>query len=358
MLRSSIREFLASEAMHHLGVSTTRALSLVASSSDTSTRPWYSDRSAARELPSMDDPRLARYDESRRREILSQLAAQARSDPDMLVEERCAITITTRVAPSFVRVGHLDLFARRVEMIDTKLGDDDGDVAVDVKKTSQYKELEDMVWHAAYREFHSTAYAPHVGTKDAAGAAVAIMEGAMRGIAGMVGGWIRVGFVQGNFNADNCLVGGRTMDYGPFGFLDVYHPLMAKWTGSGDHFGFMNQPNAGYANFAVLIESLVPILDANGEDGTAVRDEIMEKAKDVFSDAVDAAVRSKLGLAGGPSEMGRVADELWGEIEPILRLGRGDWTLFWRQLTYVAAEYAPGGGKRWAMTYSCNIISS
>ena len=57
----------------------------------------------------------------------------------MLVEARCAIT--TRVAPSFVRVGHLDLFARRVEMIDTKLGDDDGDVAVDVKKTSQYKEL-------------------------------------------------------------------------------------------------------------------------------------------------------------------------------------------------------------------------
>lgn len=25
------------------------------------------------------------------------------------------------------------------------------------------------------------------------------------------------------------------MDYGPFGFLDVYHPLSAKWTGSGKH---------------------------------------------------------------------------------------------------------------------------
>ena len=29
MLRSSLREFLCSEAMHHLGVPTTRALSLV-----------------------------------------------------------------------------------------------------------------------------------------------------------------------------------------------------------------------------------------------------------------------------------------------------------------------------------------
>ena len=36
-------------------------------------------------------------------------------------------------------------------------------------------------------------------------------------LTGMIGEWIRVGFCQGNFNADNCLVGGRTMDYGPFG---------------------------------------------------------------------------------------------------------------------------------------------
>jgi hypothetical protein len=26
--------------------------------------------------------------------------------------------------------------------------------------------------------------------------------------------WMRVGFCQGNFNSDNCLVSGRTMDYG------------------------------------------------------------------------------------------------------------------------------------------------
>ena len=36
-------------------------------------------------------------------------------------------------------------------------------------------------------------------------------------LAAMIADWIRVGFCQGNFNADNCLVGGRTMDYGPFG---------------------------------------------------------------------------------------------------------------------------------------------
>jgi hypothetical protein len=36
-------------------------------------------------------------------------------------------------------------------------------------------------------------------------------------LAAMIADWIREGFRQGNFNADNCLVGGRTMDYGPFG---------------------------------------------------------------------------------------------------------------------------------------------
>ena len=88
--------------------------------------------------------------------------------------------------------------------------------------TSQYQELEDMMWHAGYREYYNTAYAPYYEKKDAKSAALALLDGAMNNIAKMIGGWIRVGFVQGNFNADNCLVGGRTMDYGPFGFLDVY----------------------------------------------------------------------------------------------------------------------------------------
>ena len=38
--------------------------------------------------------------------------------------------------------------------------------------------------------------------------------------------WQRVGYVQSNFNSDNCLVGGATLDYGPFGFMERYDP---KW---------------------------------------------------------------------------------------------------------------------------------
>ena len=46
VLRSSIREFLAQEAMHYLGVSTTRGLTIVFSETETVQRPWFSGKSA------------------------------------------------------------------------------------------------------------------------------------------------------------------------------------------------------------------------------------------------------------------------------------------------------------------------
>jgi uncharacterized protein YdiU (UPF0061 family) len=80
VLRSSIREFLASEAMAALGVPTSRALCLFVSENETILRPWYSP--------------------------------DARTEqPDRMVDEPAAIT--TRAAPSFLRVGQLELFGRR-----------------------------------------------------------------------------------------------------------------------------------------------------------------------------------------------------------------------------------------------------
>jgi uncharacterized protein YdiU (UPF0061 family) len=62
VLRSSIREFLASEAMHNLNVSTTRALSLIISEGgDVVRRPWYKPEedggAGQKQEISMDDPR-------------------------------------------------------------------------------------------------------------------------------------------------------------------------------------------------------------------------------------------------------------------------------------------------------------
>ena len=72
VLRSSIREFLCSEAMHHLGVPTTRALSLV-TSGESVVRDMFYD-------------------------------GHPRSEPGAIV---------CRVAPSFIRFGHFELPAAR-----------------------------------------------------------------------------------------------------------------------------------------------------------------------------------------------------------------------------------------------------
>ncbi|MCA9607050.1 MAG: YdiU family protein, partial [Myxococcales bacterium] len=75
VLRSSVREFLCSEAMHHLGVPTTRALSLV-TTGDAVVRDMFYDGRAAPE-------------------------------PGAIV---------CRVAPTFVRFGNFEIFAARDEI--------------------------------------------------------------------------------------------------------------------------------------------------------------------------------------------------------------------------------------------------
>ncbi len=75
VLRSSIREFLCSEAMHHLGVPTTRALSLVGTGEDVVRDMFYDGR--------------------------------ARPEPGAVV---------CRVAPSFLRFGHFELPASRGDL--------------------------------------------------------------------------------------------------------------------------------------------------------------------------------------------------------------------------------------------------
>jgi uncharacterized protein YdiU (UPF0061 family) len=280
VLRSSVREFLASEAMHALGVPTTRALSLVVSvraheapptkpaavlrclsspptdgrvstgvvaqDSETSKRPWYSNEGQGPEVPDIDDPRLAHIPIDMRHQLLAQFAQQTQS-PDIMQTERCAITC--RVATSFLRIGHVELHGRRA-----RKGDD----------TAQ---LEAIVRHALAREYAELLPPGEdaMTTEPLQPLVLRMLEECQRRIAELTAGWVRVGFCQGNFNSDNCLIGGRTMDYGPFGFIERFQPLWNMWSGGGEHFGFLNQPTAGMKNFESLAIAVTPLLDAEGQ---------------------------------------------------------------------------------------------
>ena len=331
VLRSSIREFLASEAMFHLGVDTTRALSLVVSEppGDVVRRPWYDPAAATKPAPKieMDDPRLARFPDEVKRQIIAQ-ARSAKRDPDVMIVETCAIT--TRVAPSFTRVGHIDLFARRA----SARGPD----------SDAHAQLAQMVRHAVFREFpellaeYAATDAPtneppsgaHPETVCPPLLASAFLRASGAAIARLTAGWLRVGFCQGNFNADNCLVAGRTMDYGPFGFMDAYDPFFAKWTGSGEHFAFANQPGAGLANFAALASSVAPLLAGGEEEAMA----IVAEMEDTFELEAKKTWRSKMGFEEiRDARTADRADELWRErLEPLLRETETDFVVAFRQL--------------------------
>eukprot|EP00419_Tripos_fusus_P034957 CAMPEP_0172764210 /NCGR_PEP_ID=MMETSP1074-20121228/176811_1 /TAXON_ID=2916 /ORGANISM="Ceratium fusus, Strain PA161109" /LENGTH=603 /DNA_ID=CAMNT_0013598935 /DNA_START=223 /DNA_END=2034 /DNA_ORIENTATION=- len=285
VLRSSIREFLASEAMHNLGIGTTRGLCLIVSDSEMAARPWYSDGASA--------------------------AVGIKRDPDRMIMEPCAIA--TRVAPSFLRVGHIDLFARRA-------------ASPEASATAQ-AEYRQIIEHALFREYPDVAPGKPLEQR-----ALAMLDVVAERIAAMVAGWLRVGFCQGNFNADNCLISGNTMDYGPFGFMDSYDPLFAKWTGSGDHYAFLNQPGAACMNFYILLTSVGVLLDKAAEPKLK---EVMQGAQQKIKAAADDTFRLKLGFVQPGSE---VAAKLWQDLEPLMRKSDIDYTIFWRQLAVVVTE--------------------
>jgi len=93
------------------------------------------------------------------------------------------------------------------------------------------EELVKIVEHALFREYRDVLPGEPLAAR-----INAMLAAFGERLGALVASWLRVGFCQGNFNADNCLVGARTMDYGPFGWMDAYDPLFAKWTGSGEIF--------------------------------------------------------------------------------------------------------------------------
>ena len=222
VLRSSVREFVVSEAMAALGVPTSRALSLIQSDSATIPRAWYADDDIGRP----DHP------------------------PDTMIRERLAITC--RAAPSFIRVGHFELHSRRAAAAqaakddgadaDAALGGGkDGAIGAQAAASSWLRALFD---HAARREFASEvdASAP-IGAQ-----AASMLRAFARRQAELTAHWLRVGYVQGNMNSDNCLLSGRTLDYGPFGFVEAYEPLWSPFTSDAERkFGFERQPLAAQA---------------------------------------------------------------------------------------------------------------
>jgi len=319
VLRSSVREFLASEAMYNMGVPTTRALSLVASRSETVQRPWYSGAAPDTDLsalPTEDDPRLAHLPPHIRRLFLEQLAAQLsmqQREPDTMGAEPCAITC--RVAPSFLRVGHMELFARRVRSRGTP------------EAMLQLQQLFDHLLFREYPDIHKL----EVSREEKV---VLMLRDFAGRLSSLMADWLRVGYTQGNFNSDNCLVGGRTMDYGPFGFIEKYRREWNIWVGGGKHFSFMNQPVAAEKNFGSLVDSCRPLLQ-DAKEQLAQLEAVASSFPDTCAEAVCQMWARKLGLV---TDWETGTGAVFRALEERMELGAVDFTLLFRLLADVVVS--------------------
>ena len=267
--------------MHALGVPTSRSLSLYASTTETVKRPWYSEGSR-------------------------------QQDPDVLISE--VVAISTRVAPSFIRIGQLELFGRRARW---------------ESHPHAMEELEKIVLHLIERE-----YAGVIDPQLSISQQVVQLAHEFRArLTSLVANWIRVGYCQGNFNSDNCAAGGFTLDYGPFGFCDVFDPYFQPWTGGGEHYCFLNQPVAAERNFASFCSALKPLLTSHPE-ALQQLDEIHRGFPEVMQTQMDEMWAAKLGL--------ETFDEaLFDELVRLMMQTSVDYTIFFRELSAIPDDIVP-----------------
>ncbi|RTZ17522.1 hypothetical protein EJ063_01695 [Vibrio aquaticus] len=278
VLRSSVREFLAQDYMHALGVPTSRSLCLFASQSEHVDRPWYQEGSRS-------------------------------ENPDIMVSN--PVAISTRVAPSFLRVGQLELFGRRTRSNE---------------HPAAMHELEMLVAHIIKREYsHQIDASLPMADK------IILLATEFRDrLTSLIANWIRVGFCQGNFNSDNCAIGGFTLDYGPFGFSERFEAFFQPWTGGGRHFSFLNQQLAAEKNFESFCSALTPLLQSNPEALDKLAD-LSESFSALMQQKMTQMWMSKLGLE-------KLNTELFHQLLALMVKTHVDYTIFFRELSNIPKD--------------------
>jgi serine/tyrosine/threonine adenylyltransferase len=259
VLRSSIREFLCSEAMHSLGIPTTRALAVVGS-----------------EMPV-------------RRETLETAA------------------VCTRIAPSFLRIGHFEHFAS-------------------LQDTSRLKELAGLLIHDHYPECQNTAN-PYLE----------LFKQICVRSARLVAQWQAVGFCHGVLNSDNISVIGVTMDYGPFGFMDQFQiDHICNHSDQGGRYAYHRQPQIMHWNMACLASAFLPLLELSHDanDAQTLLREALEEFAVSYAMTWQALFRQKLGLTTAHDGDTYLIERLLQAMHD----SRVDFTYFFRKLSNVRQE--------------------
>ncbi|KAK4408229.1 protein adenylyltransferase SelO [Sesamum angolense] len=280
VLRSSIREFLCSEAIHSLGIPTTRALCLVTTGKFV-TRDMFYD-------------------------------GNPKDEPGAIV---------CRVAQSFLRFGSYQLHASR--------GKDDMVLfalwlIMPLGITSPLENLSKSDSLSFSTGEGDDSVVDLTSNKYAAWA----VEVAER-TASLIANWQGVGFTHGVLNTDNMSVLGLTIDYGPFGFLDAFDPSYTPNTTDlpGRRYCFANQPDIGLWNIAQFATTISAAQLINDKEANYA----MERYGTKFMDEYQAIMTKKLGLP-------KYNKQLISELLRNMAVDKVDYTNFFRLLSNIKAD--------------------
>ncbi|KAI0238705.1 Protein adenylyltransferase SelO, mitochondrial [Lamellibrachia satsuma] len=206
VLRSSIREYLCSEAMFHLGIPTTRAATCVTS-----------DTMVPRDIHYTGD----------------------------IIEERA--TVILRIAPTFLRFGSFEIF-KPTDPVSRRHGPSEGrqDILV---------QLLDYTIQTCYPQIWQSHLA------DKASMYLAFYREVVKRTAQLVARWQCVGWCHGVLNTDNVSIVGVTIDYGPYGFIDQFESgFVCNSSDDRGRYAFDCQPEMCKWNCHKLAEALEPVL--------------------------------------------------------------------------------------------------
>lgn len=236
-----LREAIMGEAMHALGVKTSRALAVV------KTGRWV-----------------------------------ARDG------EPFPAAILTRVASSHIRVGTFEFVRRR------------GDID-ELQKLAEYV----LKRHYPERHLKVTQekVAPEAdGPGFAAKISRELLRAVVEAQAELIASWMLIGFVHGVINTDNVTIAGETIDYGPCAMMDYFDPAIVF--SSIDHAGryaYRNQPGVMQWNMARFAEALLPLLAEEQEQAVRIAEEEVQKFNSIYERVYEAGLAKKLGDAGTES---------------------------------------------------------
>lgn len=289
-----LREYLMGEAMHALGVPTTRALAVVATGR-----------------------RIAR-DES----------------PGLL-----PAAVLARIASSHLRVGSFQ-YARALGGAtgagagdSAEGGDSAGSTDSGSGTSSALRRLADF---AIARHWPDARSAQHPYR--------ALLEAVIAAQARLIASWMLIGFVHGVMNTDNMTISGETIDYGPCAFIDAYDPgAVFSSIDRGARYAYGRQPAIGLWNLTRLAEAMLPLLaDELGGDLEAAKVAATD-ALNTYAGQYDAAwvagMGAKLGLGsarGGSRPPADVVARIAAGLQHDMHTFNADYTLTFRALAQAA----------------------